>query len=135
MNITHSASASLPPGWTVRCSTPGATVVTEYSADGVTWSTTRPPGAQHVRGSSYATIYERLASATLLPGSVCETCFDAPAILLAPAPWGGEMGICQQCLTDGLPEGQWMNAETIRQFDYELMMQRKEERDKDDLIL
>lgn len=32
-----------------------------------------------------------------LPGHLCEDCFDAPAVLLAPAPWGGDMGICAAC--------------------------------------
>jgi len=32
-----------------------------------------------------------------LPGYLCETCLDAPAIALVPAPWGGEMGVCRAC--------------------------------------
>lgn len=32
-----------------------------------------------------------------LPGFVCEACFDAPAVGLVPAPWGGEMGVCDAC--------------------------------------
>ena len=32
-----------------------------------------------------------------LPGSICEQCFDAPAVRLVPAPWGGEMGWCGAC--------------------------------------
>jgi hypothetical protein len=32
-----------------------------------------------------------------LPGYLCESCLDAPAIALVPAPWGGEMGLCQDC--------------------------------------
>lgn len=31
------------------------------------------------------------------PGFVCETCFDAPATIVQPAPWGGEMGVCAAC--------------------------------------
>jgi hypothetical protein len=34
---------------------------------------------------------------TPLPGYLCETCLDAPAISLVPAPWGGEMGVCRAC--------------------------------------
>ena len=30
-------------------------------------------------------------------GSICEQCFDAPAVALTAAPWGGEMGICLGC--------------------------------------
>jgi hypothetical protein len=37
------------------------------------------------------------AGAPPLPGFVCETCFDAPAVALVPAPWGGEMGVCDPC--------------------------------------
>ena len=33
-----------------------------------------------------------------LPGSICEACFDAPATSLAPAPYGGEMGVCGKCV-------------------------------------
>jgi hypothetical protein len=32
-----------------------------------------------------------------LPGYLCEACLEAPAIALVPAPWGGEMGLCQAC--------------------------------------
>jgi hypothetical protein len=32
-----------------------------------------------------------------LPGSLCERCLDAPAARLAPAPWGGDMGVCDAC--------------------------------------
>ena len=32
-----------------------------------------------------------------LVGHLCEQCLDAPATLLQPAPWGGEMGVCTPC--------------------------------------
>jgi hypothetical protein len=32
-----------------------------------------------------------------LVGSLCERCLDAPALLVQPAPWGGEMGVCAAC--------------------------------------
>jgi len=32
-----------------------------------------------------------------LPGHLCEECLDAPAVLVAPAPGGGDMGICAAC--------------------------------------
>ena len=32
-----------------------------------------------------------------LPGHLCEQCFDAPAVLVVPAPGGGDMGICAAC--------------------------------------
>lgn len=35
------------------------------------------------------------------PGSICETCFDAPATRLGPAPWGGEMELCAPCAGNG----------------------------------
>ncbi len=34
---------------------------------------------------------------TPLPGHLCEECLDAPAILVVPAPEGGDMGICAAC--------------------------------------
>jgi hypothetical protein len=34
---------------------------------------------------------------TPLPGHLCEVCLDAPAVHLPPAPWGGEMGVCEAC--------------------------------------
>ena len=36
-----------------------------------------------------------------LVGYLCECCQDAPALLVQPAPWGGEMGVCAPCA--GLP--------------------------------
>jgi hypothetical protein len=32
-----------------------------------------------------------------LPGHLCEQCLDAPAVLVVPAPEGGDMGICAAC--------------------------------------
>jgi hypothetical protein len=32
-----------------------------------------------------------------LVGHLCERCLDAPALLVQPAPWGGEMGVCAAC--------------------------------------
>jgi hypothetical protein len=34
---------------------------------------------------------------TPLPGYLCEQCLDAPAVLVVPAPGGGDMGICAAC--------------------------------------
>src|SRR2546427_11667444 len=34
---------------------------------------------------------------TPLPGHLCEECLDAPAVLVVPAPGGGDMGICAAC--------------------------------------
>jgi hypothetical protein len=39
-----------------------------------------------------------------LPGSLCEQCLDAPATQLQPAPWGGDMGVCEECA--GKPPGE-----------------------------
>ena len=36
-------------------------------------------------------------SETSIPGHLCEVCLDAPAVHLQPAPWGGEMGVCEAC--------------------------------------
>ena len=36
-----------------------------------------------------------------LPGHLCEVCLDAPAVTLASAPWGGEMGLCEACVVKG----------------------------------
>src|SRR3990167_3832099 len=33
-----------------------------------------------------------------LPGSICEECFDTPTSQLQDAPWGGEMGVCRECI-------------------------------------
>jgi hypothetical protein len=32
-----------------------------------------------------------------LPGHLCEECLDAHAVLVVPAPGGGDMGICATC--------------------------------------
>ena len=32
-----------------------------------------------------------------LVGHLCERCLDALAVLVQPAPWGGEMGVCAAC--------------------------------------
>jgi hypothetical protein len=32
-----------------------------------------------------------------LPGYLCEQCLDAPAVVVVPAPGGGEMGVCDAC--------------------------------------
>jgi hypothetical protein len=34
---------------------------------------------------------------TAIPGHLCEVCLDEPAVRLRPAPWGGEMGVCEAC--------------------------------------
>ena len=36
-----------------------------------------------------------------IPGHLCEVCLDAPATHLQPAPWGGEMGVCEACAAPG----------------------------------
>jgi hypothetical protein len=40
-------------------------------------------------------------SETPIPGHLCEVCLDAPATRLQPAPWGGEMGVCETCEAPG----------------------------------
>ena len=39
-----------------------------------------------------------------LVGYICKRCLDAPALLVQPAPWGGEMGVCAAC-QQALPTG------------------------------
>ena len=39
----------------------------------------------------------RTNSPASLPGYLCEICLYVPAIVLVPAPWGGEMGGCRAC--------------------------------------
>lgn len=59
------------------------------------------PGEHHARPLLIVEINETAGKATTvaqpLPGFVCEQCLDAPAVVLVPAPWGGEMGVCDQC--------------------------------------
>jgi hypothetical protein len=45
-----------------------------------------------------------LRSPTRLVGHICEHCLDAPALLVQPAPWGGEMGVCGACYQDPTPD-------------------------------
>jgi hypothetical protein len=44
---------------------------------------------------------QRASTETSIPGHLCESCLDAPATRLQPAPWGGEMGICEACAAPG----------------------------------
>ena len=37
-----------------------------------------------------------------LVGHLCERCLDAPALVVQPAPWGGEMGVCAACQEEPL---------------------------------
>jgi len=34
---------------------------------------------------------------TPIPGHLCKVYLDAPAVHLRPAPWGGEMRVCEAC--------------------------------------
>jgi len=56
-----------------------------------------PPRPQRTRGLLRGEVVPAETPAPL-PGYLCETCLDAPAITVVPAPWGGEMGLCQACL-------------------------------------
>jgi hypothetical protein len=38
---------------------------------------------------------------TPLPGHLCEECLDAPAVLVVPAPEGGDLGLCAACQRAG----------------------------------
>jgi hypothetical protein len=63
----------------------------------------RPPSRQYTLPLRWVAVVRENAPAvlggtpTLLPGYLCETCLDAPATVLVPAPWGGEMGVCRAC--------------------------------------
>jgi hypothetical protein len=56
---------------------------------------------QPLREALSAALHQRAArdqpSLTLLVGHICEHCWDAPALRVQPAPWGGEMGVCGAC--------------------------------------
>src|SRR5262244_2549720 len=61
-----------------------------------------PPALPTLREALTAALHQRVAqrvardqrTGMLLVGHICEHCFDAPAVLVQPAPWGGEMGVC-----------------------------------------
>jgi hypothetical protein len=64
-----------------------------------------PPAVPTLRAALTAALHQRVAqraareqrAGTQLVGHICEHCFDAPAVLGQPAPWGGEMGVCAAC--------------------------------------
>ena len=64
-----------------------------------------PPAVPSLRAALTAALHQRVAqraardqrAGTRLVGHICEYCFDAPAVLVQPAPWGGEMGVCGVC--------------------------------------
>jgi hypothetical protein len=58
-----------------------------------------PPVVSSLREALTAALHQREAqrAGTLLVGHICEHCFDAPAVLVQPAPWGGEIGVCAAC--------------------------------------
>ena len=58
-----------------------------------------PPRTPRLLPLRIAEIREVQASPapTPLPGHLCEECLDAPAVLVVPAPGGGDMGICADC--------------------------------------
>ena len=63
------------------------------------------PALPSIRAALTAALRQRVApravgdqgSLPRLVGHICEQCWDAPAIMLQPAPWGGEMGVCGAC--------------------------------------
>jgi len=50
-----------------------------------------------------------------LVGHLCEQCLDAPATLLQPASWGGEMGVCTPCAETVEEMGASVNEPRSRQ--------------------
>ena len=67
--------------------------------DRVAASRRPPPAVPSLREALTAALHRRVAqrAGTWLVGHMCEHCFDAPAVLVQPAPWGGEMGVCAAC--------------------------------------
>ncbi len=55
------------------------------------------PGGQPITGYALLPGPQPSAQATPLPGHLCEQCLDAPAVAVVPAPWGGDMGVCEAC--------------------------------------
>jgi hypothetical protein len=63
------------------------------------------PALPSLREALTAALHQRVAqraardqrTGTRLVGHICEHCFDAPAVLVQPAPWSGEMGVCAAC--------------------------------------
>jgi hypothetical protein len=63
------------------------------------------PALPSLREALTAALHQRVGqraardqcAGTRLVGYICEHCFDAPAVLVQPAPWGGEMGVCAAC--------------------------------------
>ena len=53
-------------------------------------------------------------------GHLCEQCLDAPATLLQPAPWGGEMGVCTPCAGMMEETGASINERRSLQFSAEI---------------
>jgi hypothetical protein len=59
-----------------------------------------PPAVPSLRAALTAALHQRvvqraareLRAGMQLVGYICEHCLDAPAVLVQPAPWGGEMG-------------------------------------------
>ena len=62
-----------------------------------------PPAVPSLREALAAALHRRVAqrAGTWLVGHICEHCFDAPAVLVQPAPWGGEMESCAACQQAG----------------------------------
>jgi len=64
-----------------------------------------PPALPPLRAALTAALRQRVAQRAgwdhpALPplvGHICERCWDAPAVLLQPAPDGEEMGVCEAC--------------------------------------
>jgi hypothetical protein len=64
-----------------------------------------PPAVPSRHAALTAALHQRVAqraarelrASTQLVGHICEHCLDAPAVLVQPAPWGGEMGVCAAC--------------------------------------
>jgi hypothetical protein len=53
--------------------------------------------AERGHAALVAQVQAALSGRGVPPGSLCEACLDAPAVALAPAPWGGERGVCAAC--------------------------------------
>jgi hypothetical protein len=80
-----------PPGCGPHAGTPGAKRVRQA------WPTMREVLGAALRRRVEQRAARQSAPSRSLVGHLCEQCLDAPATLLQPAPWGGEMGVCTPC--------------------------------------
>ena len=74
-------------------------IIVTYSRGGVPYDAAWTMSQEPARVSNTWAAIPMEAESAPLAGHVCEPCLDAPALILQPAPWGGEMGVCAVCAT------------------------------------